>query len=139
MVNNQNVTAMTTKKVFFVVLFLIASEQIEAQTTRIHLFRSAGMTFFETSLKSQALEKPIRIPMRTYIMIETLADSLGFISDGKIGFIRFEKGKNYYFRLRRSEGETVSGIDEMSEQAFKMMLLFNDSALKPAKVYSLGF
>ena len=123
----------------FTGLLLLSSLAANAQTTRLHLFRTsrAGL-LTESIFPIQNLGKPLNIPFRTYIVIETNADSIGFDSGKGQGYIRFEKGKNYYFRLRKEANEIVSMVDEVSEQTFKMNLLLSDRPLKPEVVHKLN-
>ena len=129
------------KSILFAVTAVISlfSLTTNAQTTRLHLFRTsrAGL-ITESIFPIQNLGKPLNIPFRTYIVIETNADSIGFDSGKGQGYIRFEKGKNYYFRLRKEANEIVSMVDEVSEQTFKMNLLLSDRPLKPEVVHKLN-
>lgn len=128
----------TLTSVFSIVFLLLFSAALHAQTTRIHLFRTSRAGLFTESLfPIQNAGKPLNIPFRTYLVIESKTDSIGFDSGKTQGYIHFEKGKNYYFRLRKEENEIVSMIDEVSEQTFKMTLLLSGRSLKPEVVYQI--
>ena len=117
-----------------------------AQTTRIHLLRTTrSANVGSTKLYPvQLAGKSLDIPFRQHVVIETTSDSIGFIVDKKIGYIKFEKGRDYYFRIRYqfdypinafTKGDGV--VDEVSEQNFKLSLLFNEAALPPQVVFKV--
>lgn len=121
----------------FIACLLLFWAEAEAQTTRIHLFRTSrsGELSGERIFPIQNGGKPLSIPFRNYILIETPADSIGFESGSSKGYIRFLKGKDYYFRIRREGPEVVSMIDEVSEQVFRMTLLLSNRPLKPTETH----
>ncbi len=133
---------MKNRKLLFAVVLVLASAAFaSAQTTRIHLFRltrggGAGTYLYPIQL----LGKTLNVPFGQHVVIETTSDSLGFYADKKIGYIKFEKGKDYYFTIRYvTPYNTIARVpvlvDEVSEQNFKLTVLFNDASLVPQVIY----
>ena len=133
---------MENRKLLFTVVLVLASAAFaSAQTTRIHLFRltrggGAGTYLYPIQL----LGKTLNVPFGQHVVIETTSDSLGFYADKKIGYIKFEKGKDYYFTIRYvTPYNTIARVpvlvDEVSEQNFKLTVLFNDASLVPQVIY----
>ena len=114
-----------------------------AQTTRIHFFRTTRAATISTDLFPVQLQgKPLNIPFRKHVVIETQSDSVGFVTDKTIGYIKFPKGKDYYFTVRYNFGAYPNSftapdgiVEEVSEQNFKLAILFNRASLNPEVIY----
>jgi hypothetical protein len=117
------------------------AQETNSKTTRIHLYSSVVSKRFEL-LPVPEGSNPIRITPRTYMLIETAYDSLGFVvrkgGQTQTMYVPLERGKDYYLRITRSftHDETFilpAIVDEINEREFKWMLLMNESNLTPQK------
>lgn len=69
-------------------------------------------------------KKPILLKARTWVVVQTVGDSLGLMVDGKAHSIHFEAGKQYYFVIQSSYG-TRPVITEKSEREFVLTATIN--------------
>ena len=97
-------------------LSTIPNEAQSLAPTKIHFLNT--MVGFNAELKMTVdQQNPLVIKNRTWVIIRTTSDSLGFVIDSKPHFIHFDPHKQYYFLI---QGNSYSRpiITAISEQEF---------------------
>jgi hypothetical protein len=125
---------------FGVALFCaLISSSVYAQAnrpfTRTHLFN--GMNGASLEVKTTTTENnPIQVKRRTWAIIQTTADSVGFIINSKPYFIHISPGKQYYFMATLgSMTGSYAAVSEMTEREFILTVSTNNA--KGPEEYSL--
>ncbi|MBD2705271.1 hypothetical protein IC229_31930 [Spirosoma sp. BT702] len=114
-------------------LSLSASAQ-SLSPAKIHIYN--GIAGIPIEIKTILNEStPLRIRSRTWTIIQTNGDSLGFVINNKPYFLHFESGKQYYFVAQISQGSHVV-ITEKSEREF--ILTATISSAKGPEEYNLS-
>lgn len=122
----------------------------QSATTKIFIVKNGaqtlGPTQFYTTLDANQV---ITVNNKSYVLIETDADSLGVYrgnSDADYQpstnkqspvFIQVEKGKAYYFKIGPMMNSQHLDVEEMTERAFQLYVGLNRLGNHP-KIYSLG-
>ncbi|MVM39180.1 hypothetical protein GO730_19225 [Spirosoma sp. HMF3257] len=144
------------KTTFFIFLFCLMAYLGYGQSvpTRIYLVKNGAQTLggvqFYTTLNPN---KPIIIKNNNYVLIETDEDSLGIIKETpysdndyqapaappkqKPVFVKFERGKSYYFKMGSASYNSHFDVEEMTERAFWLYIALNDLSGN-AKKYTLS-
>ncbi|GAB2538314.1 hypothetical protein [Spirosoma aerophilum] len=126
------------KKVEFVLYFfgvallcaLISTDayaQVNRPVTRIHLFNVQNG--FSLAVKTTTTaNSPIQIKRRTWAIIQTTADSVGFIVNNKPYYVHFSPGKQHYFiATLGSLPGSYTVVSETNEQEFIMTVSINNA------------
>ena len=127
----------------------------QSLTTKIYFAKNGAQTLGPLEIYTMLNpDQPIIVRNNSYVLLETDADSLGFIkrspsSDAdnqfpvsstyksKPVFIKFERGKSYFFKLGPIVYSQHLDVEEMSERAFWMYVSLNDLGDKQ-KTYFLS-
>lgn len=78
--------------------------------------------------------KPILLKPHTWVVIQPIGDSLGFVVNGHPHFVHFEPNKQYYFVVQSSNGSRPE-ITEKSEREFILTAAIN--SIKGPEAYDL--
>ena len=120
---------------FFCLLSLSAVAQ-SGKPIKIY-FLNGVINLGTTDLKVVADgNKTISVKQRSWVIIESVSDSVGFLVNDKPYFIHFEPGKSYYFSAHKEYGSTITFVKEESEQTFMMMVSI--SSVRGPEEYKLG-
>ncbi|RYF73476.1 MAG: hypothetical protein EOO39_10350 [Cytophagaceae bacterium] len=130
--------------------FLLASVSYgQSAPTRIYLVKNGSHVLnllqFHTTLDP---DKAIKVKNSSYTLIETDADSLGIIMENlypdsqgmaikaKQVFVKFDKGKSYFFKMGSVpafRGSSQIDVDEMTERAFWLYVGLNQLSDTPTR------
>ncbi|MFD2571178.1 hypothetical protein ACFSUS_11065 [Spirosoma soli] len=90
---------------------------------KINLLNMISGTFYEIRTSTDE-KKPIQVKSRTWVVIQTIGDSLSFIIDNKPYFLHFDSGKQYYFVIEGGYNSRPV-ITEKSKREFIMTANIN--------------
>lgn len=118
-------------KILLLFGLLVFGQVALAQTpgrTKLYFLNSTRSSFNNTFLIRTTLNvpKPIRVDSRSYVLIETDADTLNFIANGQPHPIIVDSGKTYYF-VASSDYTSTFSISETSERMFWLTASINET------------
>lgn len=139
---------------FFIIFLMCAtftfaqsttSQEIElaeaSQAKNDNLVRLHFTSLVRYNLRTTILpETSLKLGMG-YTLIETDVEEIGFFfnyePDSEPTKIKFEKGKDYYFRISNESQTLLLMIDELTERAFQMQANINGTRLDKSIYYSV--
>lgn len=113
----------------------------QSNPTKIYLVKNGAQTLgalpVYTTLNP---DQPIKVKNNGYVLIETDADSLGILKENHYAdtesqsqytkqkpiFIKFERGKTYFFKLGPVVYSQHLDVEEMTERAFWLYIGLNE-------------
>lgn len=116
----------------------------QSPTTKIYFVKNGVQTLGPLQLYTTLNpDKPISVKNNGYVLVETDADSLGVTSRRSYSdsedyryssaytkpkpiFVRFERGKTYFFKLGPAAYSQNQDVEEMTERAFWLYIGLND-------------
>ncbi len=119
-----------------VVTICLLSLSSRAQTpapARIHFLNLMIANYAEIKVAANE-KKPIVIKFRTWVTVQSVSDSIGFVINNKAYFLHFEPGKQYYFVIQ-STHTTRPTVTEKSEREF--LLTAGMNSIKGPEEYVL--
>jgi len=106
-------------------LLILSGKAQSVPPARIHFFNAVAGSYAE--LKVTGYDKNlIKVRSRTWVIIQTAGDSVGFLVNNKPYFVHFEPGKQYYF-VAQVNTATHMVITEKSEREFIMTVSINSA------------
>lgn len=102
--------------IVFACLLSLASQAQSLVPARVHFLNAIqGLNVeFKTGANSK---QSIIVKSHSWVTVQTMGDSLGFVVDNKTYFLHFEPNKQYYFIIQTAHGSRPI-ITEKSEREF---------------------
>ena len=130
---------MKTTILFVLFLLMAVLGRSQSNPTRIYLAKNGAQTLGALQVYTTLNpDQPIKVKNNGYVLIETDADSLGILRENphadtesqytkqKPVFVKFERGKTYFFKLGSAVYSQHFDVEEMTERAFWLYVGLND-------------